>query len=375
MELNYYVLGKKNNQMLINYIEKYYNKLINNIKDLIMVWFLSEELEKLLNLWIKNREFILNPDQSSIINLVYQELVLKSPQNLSNIEIYKIIFKKEIDLYLSWKFGQLIMNKWKSIFWTNIKLTIEDNNPYNWVEAHPDHKSTWWVIWWWEKTESDWLDVYDKSFKLLKKVDEWIYDELNYIIRKIVPLGTAKWLHNSASYKECIGHLYMWYTIDSWNPEINNLEAIIHESSHNKINLIMQFDKILLNDKQEKYYSAIRPDARHMQWVFLWAHAFAPTMYIIMKAYKEWLIWPDVHWFEKIVLYYIKTKFLQKVLKKYWIFTDLWKEVLEEIDYVITLMDKLFRELNPSSEIIKRAKERQEEHFRNVNLNYSNLEY
>jgi HEXXH motif-containing protein len=45
-------------------------------------------------------------------------------------------------------------------------------------------------------------------------------------------------------------------------PEIYNLEAIIHESSHNKINLIKQFDPIMLNDIEEKYYSAIRPDAR-----------------------------------------------------------------------------------------------------------------
>jgi HEXXH motif-containing protein len=55
-------------------------------------------------------------------------------------------------------------------------------------------------------------------------------------------------MHNSASYKECIGHLYMGYTIDSDKPEINNLEAIIHESSHNKLNLLLHFDPIVLND-------------------------------------------------------------------------------------------------------------------------------
>jgi hypothetical protein len=53
------------------------------------------------------------------------------------------------------------------------------------------------------------LDVYTKTFELLKVLDEGIYDELNQIIKKIVPLGTAESLHNSASYKECIGHLYM----------------------------------------------------------------------------------------------------------------------------------------------------------------------
>ncbi|MBT3728682.1 hypothetical protein HOF65_01215 [bacterium] len=48
-------------------------------------------------------------------------------------------------------------------------------------------------------------------------------------------------------------------------PEINNLEAIIHESSHNKLNLILQFDPLLLNPRIEKYYSSIRPDARPLQ--------------------------------------------------------------------------------------------------------------
>jgi len=38
-------------------------------------------------------------------------------------------------------------------------------------------------------------------------------------------------------------------------------------------------------------------------------------------------------------------------------------------------MDILFKEINPSKEIIKRAKERQVEHFNDVNMNYSQLEY
>ena len=167
----------------------------------------------------------------------------------------------------------------------------------------------------------------------------------------------------------------MWYTINSIAPEINNLEAIIHESSHNKLNLILQFDPIVLNDKSLKYYSAIRPDARHIHWVFLGYHAFAPTMYVIMKAYKAWALWNDKSWLEKIVLYYMKTKFLQKVIKKYAKLTELWKEISEEIDYVITLMDDLLKELNPPKEIILIAKKAQMQHFAEVNKNYPYLEY
>jgi len=53
------------------------------------------------------------------------------------------------------------------------------------------------------------------------------------------------------------------------NPEVFNIEAIIHESSHNKLNLISHFDKIVLNDYNTEYYSPYRPDPRHIWGIFL----------------------------------------------------------------------------------------------------------
>lgn len=376
MKLNYYVLWKKDNSILSSYLDKYYNLLITYLSELKNIWILSEEIANLLK--IENKDFILNPDQSSIINVLYKELIEKKSQYLWDTSVFINNLKKEIDIYLlEWiNSDNLVMNKWTCIYWTNIKLTSIDNNPYNSMEAHPEHKETWAVSWnWWEKSEEEWLLIYEKTFELLKTIDEWLYSELNQIIKKIIPLWTSVSMHNSASYRECVGHLYMWYTINSLNPEINNLEAIIHESSHNKLNLIMQFDKLVLNDRTEKYYSAIRPDARHIQWIFLWYHAFAPTMYIIMKAYIDWYLWNDKNWYEKIILYYIKTKFLQKMIKKYSILTDLWKEISEEIDFVISKMDECLRKMKPTSEDLKIASERQQQHFREVNLNYPHLEY
>lgn len=117
-----------------------------------------------------------------------------------------------------------------------------------------------------------------------------IFYEVTSVIKKIIPLGTAKETHNSASYKECIWHLYLWYEITSNEPEVLNMDAIIHEYSHNKLNLILHFDSVILNPYEEKYYSAIRPDARPISGVFLGYHAFAPVMYLIMKAYNDGLI-------------------------------------------------------------------------------------
>jgi len=376
-KLKYYVLWKKDSPLLKKYLEKYYIKLISdleNIKHLSFPKGVPEEwgggiiksISKLLK--TENKNFILNADISSLINSIILENNLESINKLKN----------EINIFLKeWIHSEnLTQNTGQKIAWTNIKLTDFDNNPYNKQEAHPDHLEQWAISWnLGEKSEQQWLKIYEKSFNILKSLDEGIYDEINQIITKIIPLGTARWMHNSASYKECIGHLYMWYTIDSSSPEINNLEAIIHESSHNKLNLIMQFDPIVLNKVEYKYYSAIRPDARHLQGVFLGYHAFAPTMYIVMKAYKDWFLGEDKMWLDKIVLYYIKTKFLQKVIHKYANLTEIWKEISEEIDYIIKKMDKLFKEINPSKEIILRAKQNQKKHFEEVNLNYPHLEY
>ena len=362
-DLKYYVLWRKDSPLLKEYKERFYQKLIQDLQKLADNGTLKTEIEELL--WSENRDFILNPDISSLINGL----------SIEWLPVYEEKLQNEIHFYLIGESEKLTMNKWKKIAGTDIRLTIEDNNPYNQNEAHPEHRLTWWVIWWWEKSEEEWLKVYIKTFELLKMLYEGIYDELNQIIKKIIPLWTAESLHNSASYKECIGHLYMWYTTGSDKPEINNLEAIIHESSHNKLNLIMQFDPIVVNDKTEKYYSAIRPDARHIHGVLLWIHAFVPTIYMLIKAYKSGMLWNDQHWLDKIVLYYMKNKFMYKVMTKYAKFTPLWQEIFDEIVYVIWLSDKLFKELNPSKESIMRAKERQTEHFMQVNKHYPHLEY
>ena len=371
--LKYYVLWKKDSKMLSYYLDKYYKKLISDLKDLSKSWFLTYKINKLLSK-SDNRDFIMSPDQSSIINLSYLERIKKSTKWL-NIDLYESKFEKELDLFLDGQTDKLIMNMWDKIWSTDIKLTTIDNDPFNNIDAHPDHRANGWVLWWWEAKKEDWLEVYEKTFLLLKKLDEWVYDELNQIIKKIIPLWTWKWLHNSASYKECVGHLYMWYTIDSFKPELNNLEAIIHESSHNKLNLLLQFDPCVLNDKQEKYYSPFRPDARHIHGVFLAIHAFVPTIYMLMVAYKKWFIWDDDHWLEKLVLYYIKNKITWKVLRKHAKFTELWEEIMQEVKYVMGLCDELFKEINPDKVFILRAKQRQIEHFNEVNRNYPILEY
>ena len=371
-KLKYYVLWKKNSWVISYYLDKYYLKLVSDLKILSKTLYLREKINELLS--IENKEFILSPDQSSVINLLYLEKIKNISSGL-DIKKYENKFEEELDLFLAWKYSKLVMNMWDKIQDTKIKLTLIDNNPYWEFEAHPDHHNTWWIKWLWEVSLSNWLKIFNKTFNLLKKVDIDTYDELNQIIKKIIPFWTSKWLHNSASYKECIWHLYMGYTIDSKNPAINNLEAIIHESSHNKLNLIMQFDNLILNDKKETYYSPYRPDARHMHWVYLWVHAFIPTIYIILKAYSKWFLWDDIHLLEKLFLYYLKNKISLKVLNKYGNFTILWKEIIEEMFYVMNLTNDLISSINIPQKIKTNANSSLKKHFFQVNKNYSILKY
>ena len=375
--MQYYVLGTKNNGMLEWYLKRYYIKLQENLDEIWkFLWDeVQERIQKLLDLWEKNRDFIMNGDISSVINYLYLECIKKVDQWLWSYNVYAKQLEKEIQLFLEWDINDLSLNDWEKIAWTNIRLSLKDSDPYGNLEAHPEHKINWGVRWWGEKTKWEWWEVYEKTFSLLKKVDEWVYEELNKIITKIVPLWTADWLHNSASYKECVGHLYMWYTLWVSQPELNNLEAIIHESSHNKLNLIKQFDPLILSDLQEKYYSPYRPDARHISGIYLGIHAFVPVIYILMKAYSQGKINDDGHWLEKITLYYLKNKFCLRVLKKHWKFSELWNEILSEIEEVMNMTDQLYKDVNPEAEIVANAKRAMIGHFQEVNSNYPHLEY
>ena len=363
--IKYYVLWKKNNEMLAFYLDKYYYLLLEKLKNIISIDLYSNLIEI-----DNNRDFIINWDISSLINRLD---TLKNNENKEYIDIKRIL-DDEITKLFSWNISELSYMKGVNIWNTNIKLTLNDLNPYAKFDAHPQHKETWGILWWWEKSETQWIEIYTKTFELLKIVDDGFYNELNTIIQKIIPLWTSKNLHNSASHKPCIGHLYMWYTLWIDQPELSNLEAIIHESSHNKLHLLFQFDKIVLNSMEENYYSPFRPDARHVKGVFLAIHAFVPTIYILMKAYKNWRIKSE-HWLEKIILYYIKNKITYKVLKKYAKFSELWENIMIEVYYVMRLTDSVFKSLNIDKNIINNAINREKEHFEEVNNNFPNFKY
>lgn len=373
--MKHYVLGTKNSPLLHEYLEKYFQKLRQDLREVTFLPFAKSDarnafdphqIDTLLS-W-ECRDFILSPDTSSLINHIATYGVQNTGDSIRKL-------KQEINSFLAGDITVLTSKQGEKIWETNIKLTVSDNNPYNWRDAHPDHAATGGVMWWWEKSPQQWLEVYTHTFELLKKIDEWIYDELNMMIAKIIPLWTAYDIHNSASYKECIGHLYMWYTTAWEYPEINILEALIHESSHNKINLLMHFDPLILNDFSEKYYSPYRPDARHMHGCFLWLHAFVPTMYICIKAYQDGHLGENIDWLQKFLLYTLKNKICLRVVQKHAKLTTMWQEVVDELIQVMTMTQILLKQIWISADMLREANAAIKYHFGEVNKKYPNLEY
>lgn len=362
----YYVLWYSQNPVLESYRETYFNIL----KSLFQEYVSPDKYKSLCELSLEDqKKFLLASDVSSILQYFNNVQWRDVPEKM-NMELWKI--ETELENFLKGNMEELTANKWQKIEGTAVRLTTIDNNPYNQFEAHPDHQWVW--VNWGEKTEQEWLDVYKKMFDVLRDSDKDFYDELNHVIQKIIPLGTSKEVHNSASYRECFWNLYMWYTIDSSYPEYNILEAVIHESSHNKINLVMYSDPLILNDRRECYYSPYRPDARHMHGVFIGVHALVPSIHVMLKLVKKGYI-TDTIWKDKILLYHMKNKLWMRTLQKFWKFTELWNQIVEEIAQVSQLNDVLIREADFSDVRIPEVQKRAKQHFLEVNINYPHLQY
>ena len=341
----YWVLGYKNNPLVKSYEDKYFQKLLQISQS--WLWE-NHELYQLEN--EQQKKFFLHPDISSLIMDLHYK---------NNKDSYEKLLM-ESNYFLEWNYVQLTSQKWDKIKGTNILLSLDDNNPENGIVWHPDHDKEG-MLGWWDKSPEEWNQVFSKSLMLLKKVNPDFYEELNYLIKKIVPMKTSIDVHNSCSYKECVGTLYLWYTTNTQFPELHILEALIHESSHNKLNLIMQSERLTLNDFILQYYSPYRPDARHIHWVYLWVHALVPTVFVLFQAIELWLI-TDTQWIQKSLLYHVKNKIGYRVLQKYARTTKIGWEILENIAQVIRLSEKkilnctILNNLN-TTDIISRAKQ------------------
>ncbi len=356
------VLGYRDNTLLDQYKEKYFIYLYNQVLNFFhkSAWLIDfKALDKSVL-----REFLLHPDNSSLIQEIWLSWDTDSRDR----------FEIECSNIISWENEKLTALLGDTIPGTEIKLTLYDNNPQNMQVWHPDHDQNG-MLGWGDRAESEWLRVFSDSFTLLKHIDEDFFLEMNSMIQKIVPMRTSVDVHNSCSYKECIGTLYLWYTINAQQPELSILEALIHESSHNKLNLIMQSEKLHINDYSLRYYSPYRPDARHIQWVLLWVHAIVPTVYILLLGIEKWHI-RNNNWYEKVLLYHMKNKLGYRVLERHGKFTTIWKKIFDDMWDVMKLCDVLIKNNSHLQAIdFSSIQARAKEHFIEVRNNYPYLQY
>jgi HEXXH motif-containing protein len=159
-------------------------------------------------------------------------------------------------------------------------LALADNNPMRMFEAHPDKQGN--TIDLGGKPVEDWTASLSAALDLIGEHLPAFRAEVDLVLRQIVPVGFFPESHLSASYQEAIGTIYL-----SLHPSpLTMAEAIVHEVSHNKLNVLFEQDAVIENDPNETYTSPVRPDPRPIHGVLLAVHAFLPVerMYRNMLA-------------------------------------------------------------------------------------------
>ena len=263
--------------------------------------------------------------------------------------------------------GRAAASAWngQTIEGTGILLTRSDTNPYSGLDAHPDHAQLGVCNSWGSLPETTWNATFAKAFDILRACHPGTWDELNFMIRKIIPLSTCEKMNNSASYRECVGHLYVGYTVDAVPPELPILEAIVHESSHNKLNLASHFEPILdpaILDAP-RYYSPWRPDARPMIGTLLGLHAFAAVAWFFLRALERDLLPERRLWLNHSVYNMLRNEVALKVVTGHARLAPLGGRVLAEIREVMADCRKTACRLPGFPEAAAAARGRISEHF------------
>ena len=329
-------------------------------------------LNKLQKLWkdeiggeVPPDDFLLYPDYHGLL------LIWIRDANDNHTQ-WKEKILEELQKYQA-RWNSFSKNNNEVIPWTDICITLDYINLDVDKHTHPDHKKNNIGITFWSKSPQEWLTLFAESFSIVQAVSPGFMSEINLMIRKILPFDVSYGAHNSWSYSSLIGHLLMSYPAGMDNPEIALLEAILHEYNHNKLNLILQTETLILSDKSEIYYSPYRPDARHILGIYLGLHALAWAYWVILHAHLNGIITLSEIWKEKAALYVFKNWLSIQVLEKYGKFSPLWDEILKEMIQVHKECLTFIKDGNFSKELLARAKVRLVDHFNDVKKNYPNL--
>ncbi len=349
----------------------YYSTLWYSNNSLIRK-YQAKFLLKLQNLWRNSILLELPPDDF----LLYPDIhgLILASHRIWNPDRWSIIGILEEE-YFQYKAREntFSYNEEEIIPWTNIALTLDFQNVDATKSTHPDHKKNHVWITFGSIDQVEWQRLFAQSFDIARQVSPGFMEEINSVIRKIIPFDVSIGMHNSGSFSDAIGHLLMSYPTEIECPELALLEAIVHEYNHNKLNLILQTEPLIYNDSREIYYSPYRPDARHIHGIYMGVHALSGAYWVIWNAYSQGIIQLSENWVEKSVLYVLKNGVSLQVLDKYSSLTPLGKLILEEIRTVHHECLRFMKSANIRPEIIAHARTSLISHSQDVQGNYPNL--
>jgi HEXXH motif-containing protein len=189
----------------------------------------------------------------------------------------------------AWSAGTIDAPPFTSLTRGRIVLTTADDNPLAMVEAHPDKFGN--AVDLGGRSRDEWRASLEEALAIVETHLPALYEEIELLIERIVPVGYDDHKHLSASYREAIGTIYL-----TLHPSVMTMaEALIHEHSHNKLNAAMELDPILTNAFEPLYASPVRPDPRPLHGVLLAVHAFLPVaeLYRTMIAAGDTRARPD----------------------------------------------------------------------------------
>jgi HEXXH motif-containing protein len=159
----------------------------------------------------------------------------------------------------------------------SIVLALADNNPLAMQEVHPDKQGN--ALDLGGHPASEWADTLRTALRIVGAHLPDLRAEMDLYVQQIVPVGFYADKHLSASYREAIGTLYL-----SLHPNpLTMVEALVHEFQHNKLNALLESDRVLENGQEPLYRSPVRPDARPLHGVLLAVHAFVPVALLYQR--------------------------------------------------------------------------------------------
>lgn len=217
-----------------------------------------------------------------------------------------------------------VLNLDKNTSWSiteDITLLEQDRNPFNVHSDHPDEEFVAYDLGGIPKEE--WVRQFRNAYMMIREKVPEIYDEIYPFLDAIVPHGYKPGKQLSSSYSKSPGILYLSYTDD----DTEQAEAIIHEVHHTIFNIINWKYKLLNNDDSLKYYSAYRPDARHIRGCLIGLHAFVAVQNFYSKLAAD----GSRKFIEKFLNAHIKNGMVIDVLDKYADFTKEGRLLFEDV--------------------------------------------